>query len=76
MGLLVGQMLLAHAVAAWQPVTRQVLAGFAIGQLVGLTILTSSRWSGSPPAMDQTAGRSFHECHERERNRIRCNPCA
>jgi hypothetical protein len=41
--------------------------------LVILTVISMVRLTQS---LDQMAGRPFDECHERERNRIRCNPCA
>lgn len=41
--------------------------------LVILTVISMVRLS---QAMDHMAWRSFDECHEHERHRIRCNPCA
>jgi hypothetical protein len=41
--------------------------------LVILTVISMVRLTQS---LDQMAGRPFDECHEHERNRIRCNPCA
>jgi hypothetical protein len=37
-----------------------------------LTVISMARLNQS---MDEMALRSLDECHERERNRIRCNPC-
>ena len=44
--------------------------------MVTLVILTAISMVRLTQTMDQMARRSFDECHEREHNRIRCNPCA
>ena len=69
-------MSLTHAAAPVQAVTRQVLAGLPIGYLVRLAILTVISMVGLTQSLDQMAGRPFDECHERELDRIRCNPWA
>ena len=46
-------------------------ASGAVTQVI-LTVISMARLNQS---MDEMALRSLDECHERERNRIRCNPC-